>query len=100
MSKVDIHRGIVLGLNEMYEKKNLDYGDSFSLLRSKYPNAILIRLTDKLNRLERLMAGNEMQVKDESIEDTLLDLANYALMEVVEMRMEREALNEQCSFDR
>lgn len=89
-NKVDIHRNIVMDLNGLYERKNHDYGDSFSLLRSKYPNAILIRLTDKLNRLERLMTGNERQVKDESIEDTLLDLANYALMEVVEMRMERE----------
>lgn len=88
MDKVEMHRNIVLDLNGLYARKNHDYGDSFATLREKYPNAILIRLTDKLNRLDRLISGNEARVKDENIEDTLLDLANYALMEVVEMRMQ------------
>jgi len=38
--------------------------------------------------LERLLGGNKALVTDESIEDTLLDLANYVIMEVVERRSE------------
>lgn len=48
--------------------------------------AILIRLNDKLNRLETLMNGAEQHVSDESVEDTLLDLANYCIMELVERK--------------
>ena len=33
-------------------------------------------------------SGYEQQVKDESIRDTLIDFANYAIMTIVEMEME------------
>ena len=47
----------------------------------------VIRLEDKFNRFKKLALNNgEAKVKDESIEDTLLDMANYALMTVIEMR--------------
>ena len=88
-SKADIHSGICNRLNDIYRCKNADYGDSFAKLREEYPEAICIRLQDKLNRLKTLMQ-NEARVKDESIEDTLLDLANYAIMEVVERRYKEE----------
>ena len=46
-----------------------------------------IRLEDKLNRLKSLTVNNKaQQVNDESIEDTLLDLANYAIMAVMELK--------------
>lgn len=79
-----IHWTICRDLHDTYKAKNADYGDSFAQVRSKYPNAILIRLNDKLNRLETLMNGAEQHVQDESIDDTLLDLANYCIMELVE----------------
>ena len=44
-----------------------------------------IRLSDKLNRFKRLSHGTEAHVNDESIRDTLMDLANYALMTILEM---------------
>lgn len=88
MNKVDIHKEICEKMHEVYRAKNADYGDSFGKLRDKFPNAILIRLYDKLNRLETLMNGNSQQVSDESIDDTLLDLANYAVMELVERKVE------------
>lgn len=83
--KEDVHSDICQMLHETYKAKNADYGDSFALVRRKYPNAILIRLNDKLNRLETLMNGGKQQV-DESIDNTLLDLANYCVMELVERR--------------
>lgn len=83
MNKIAAHNEICNTLHQTYEAKNADYGDSFSKVREKYPNAILIRLNDKLNRLEQLMNGGVQHV-DESIDDTLLDMANYCIMELVE----------------
>ncbi len=85
-AKECIHWTICQELFETYKAKNADYGNSFAQVREKYPNAILIRLNDKLNRLETLMNGAEQQVNDESVEDTLLDLANYCIMELVERK--------------
>jgi len=89
MDKVAIHLEIVQELNNIYKAKNNDYGDSFKVVRDKYPNAILIRLNDKLNRLEMLIGGGKQKVNDESIDDTLKDLANYAIMELVERKIEK-----------
>ena len=46
-----------------------------------------IRLEDKLNRLKALTRAGNQQVNDESIDDTLMDLANYAIMTLVERRI-------------
>lgn len=89
MNKVQIHHDLCGRLNNTYSAKNHDYGDSFAKTRAIVPNAILVRLHDKLNRLTTLMSGENAMVKDESIDDTLLDLANYALMELVEREAER-----------
>ena len=82
-------RDITTRMAEVYAAKNHDYGNSFVKLREKYPISILIRLADKLNRLDTILMGDAAKVKDESIDDTLLDLANYAVMELVERRLER-----------
>ena len=92
--KVEIHKQIVLELNKLYEEKNADYGDSFTNTRKKFDNAILIRLNDKLSRLETLIMTGNQRVIDESIDDTLKDLANYALMELVERVIDIEVSNE------
>jgi len=87
MNKVEMHKKICEELNDLYERKNADYGESFAELRKEYPESICIRLTDKLNRLKKLTsADHEQNVKDESVEDTLKDIANYAIMELVERK--------------
>lgn len=66
----------------MYSRKNRDYGDSFD--KSLDEDGLLvakIRLSDKLNRFSQLIK-QEGVVLDESKIDTLLDLANYAIMTV------------------
>ncbi len=86
-TKVGMHAEICKNLNALYERKNADYGDSFAKSFDEYGLAApCIRLEDKLNRLKTLRK-RPAQVKDEGIEDTLLDLANYAIMTVVEMKM-------------
>ncbi len=89
MNKIETHRNLCDILHTTYQNKNSDYGDSFAKVRNKYPHAILIRLYDKLNRLDTLMSGKARKVSDESIDDTLLDLANYCLLELVERHEER-----------
>lgn len=70
-------------------RKNTDYGDSYATLRREYgPVAYLIRLADKANRLKALQ-GHEALVS-ESYEDTVRDIAGYALLELVYLRGEAE----------
>ena len=95
--KVLKHKAICDGLNELYARKNHDYGDSFHQTFAEEGLAMArIRLGDKFSlfkTLSRLSCsdGNQQKVTDESIEDTLLDMANYAIMTVLEMRCEKEA---------
>lgn len=87
--KVKKHKEICDELNTLYEQKNKDYDDSFGKSYETYGMAMpCIRLEDKLNRLRALtLKGNQQQVKDESVIDTLKDMANYAIMTVIEMEL-------------
>jgi NTP pyrophosphatase (non-canonical NTP hydrolase) len=92
MDKVKQHNEICKELNSIYEAKNKDYGDSFGKGFKLYGMPMpLIRLDDKLNRLKSLTNSKEQCVKNESIEDTLLGLANYAIMTVIELRKKEES---------
>lgn len=85
MNKVTHHCDICESLNALYDRKNTDYGDSFSKSFAEYGLTMAcIRLEDKLNRLKAL-TKNKAQVEDESITDTLMDLANYAIMTIMEL---------------
>lgn len=89
MNKIEIHKSICDKLNSTYAAKNADYGDSFARVRKEEGDAvILVRLKDKLYRLETLLHGADRKVNDESVDDTLLDMANYCIMELVERRSE------------
>lgn len=91
MNRIDAHQMICDKLHGLYVAKNSDYGNSFAMVRDEFPEAILIRLSDKLNRLKMLIRGEKTAlVSNESIEDTLIDLANYAIMELVERKMEEQ----------
>lgn len=86
MDKVKRHGEICGELTAMYERKNHDYGDSFHQTFEEEGMAMArIRLGDKLSRFKTLTGGTRQEVRDESIRDTLLDLANYAIMTVMEM---------------
>lgn len=71
---------------DLYERKNADYGDSFAVLYGRFGlQSTVIRLWDKLLRLERLSRSDAM-VSDETVDDTLIDIANYAVMTLAERR--------------
>ena len=85
--KVETFSKIVTEMTELYAKKNHDYGNSFDegcdKIGTGYP---LGRLLDKMNRLIACMGKeDEMQV-NESIEDTLKDLACYSVMTLSYLR--------------
>lgn len=86
MTKVERFEQLTKNMATVYRAKNHDYGDSFGdSLKEFGLVASAVRMNDKMNRFKSLIQ-KEAQVKDESIEDTLLDLANYAIMTIVEIQ--------------
>lgn len=74
----------------LYAKKNHDYGNAFEKgLAFIGPKYALSRLFDKVNRFATFSDNEEFLVKDESIEDTLIDLANYSIMTIIAIRKSR-----------
>ena len=71
-------------MNQTYKQKNENYGDSFGELYKKLgPKSGLVPLYNKLNRLTELLNNPESN-HFESIEDTIKDLACYAVMNLIE----------------
>ena len=62
---------------DLFKSKNADYGDAFA---TNGIIGIVIRIGDKLSRLETLTTNKKQQIKTESIEDTIIDLYNYSTM--------------------
>ena len=86
----ELHKKILNEIHDTYKRKNADYGNSFGEQFIEYGLlSAVIRLDDKMRRLKQLLK-NEAQVKDESIRDTLLDLANYAIMTIMELDKKNE----------
>lgn len=80
-----IFKDILNKMYEIYERKNADYGNSFSKSYEEFGLVSpVIRLSDKVERLKTL-CNKEAQVKDESIIDTLIDIAVYAVLTVLEI---------------
>lgn len=76
---------IVSDMVQLHDRKNKDYGNAFGKSFEEFGlTSAAIRLTDKLNRFKQL-CKEPAQVKDESIKDTLIDMAAYAIMTIEEM---------------
>lgn len=74
-------------MNDVFAVKNKNYGNSFEISLDKYGIiAALTRLSDKFNRLETLILKGENGTNDESVADTLIDLANYSVMTAVYLK--------------
>ena len=85
MDKIERHKELLENLHTLYVTKNHDYGDSVHDTYIKYGiTSFLVRLEDKLNRA-RTISRKEQLVKDEKLVDTLLDMANYAILAVLEL---------------
>lgn len=94
---VKLTRKLCSEIDETLIKKNQDYGDSFhALFLQEGLAASRIRLGDKYSRFCTLTrkGEEERQVKDESIRDTLLDMAGYAILTIAEL--DRKGENEKA----
>lgn len=69
---------------QTFLKKNHDYGNSFTKTYEEFGLvSAVVRMNDKMERLKSLLKA---QAKvDESVRDTLMDLANYSVMTVMEL---------------
>lgn len=87
--KYNKHASITEQLNDMYSRKNEDYDDSFGKTFKKLGIvSALTRMEDKFNRICSLSLKEDREVQDEAIEDTLMDLANYCIMTLIELQDE------------
>lgn len=90
--KSEMFNEILEELRKTYEVKNADYGDSVGDTYKKFGDvSFLTRITDKYNRILSLSDKGECgQVKDESLNDTILDLANYCILWIIEREAKKD----------
>ena len=97
MDNVKQHESLLRQIHDTYIKKNHDYGDSFSRSFKKYGLvAAMVRMEDKWNRLDNMASGAEQKVADETIRDTLLDLAGYCIMTIMELDKQKNIENQKA----
>lgn len=90
-SKVERFKQLTGEMCALYARKNKDYGDSFTEMYKEWgPMYPLSRMQEKLRRATQLMRSGEAQVADEKVTDTLLDLAIYALMTIMELKESKD----------
>lgn len=92
--KYDIHKTYADKLNPLYVAKNTDYDDSFSKsIDDMGYIAAITRMDDKMRRIKALLVGSTHtpMVSDESVKDTLIDLANYSLMLLTEYEIRSDS---------
>lgn len=75
---------------ELYKRKNHDYGNSFSKTIEEFGYIPAVaRISDKTNRLKQLVKGESMQI-EEPMRDTLIDIANYCILTILELDKPKE----------
>jgi len=99
-----LHKELTDRMHQITIAKNADYtgstDDPFANFRRVEAMGItttevgfLTRMLDKMSRIASFTQNEELLVKDESVEDTLLDLANYSLLFIGYLN-DRKSLNE------
>ena len=101
MTDLELFTQITKEMNEIFEKKNSNYGNSFSNLYQKFGMLSgIVPLHNKLDRITSLVQGTENNF--ESIEDSLIDLSTYSIMLLMEVRKEQQkskkVLANYCDF--
>jgi len=80
-----LFKELVQDMTDTFIKKNTDYGNSVDITYLMFgESAQLIRLWDKLLRITQISLAQESAVKSESVEDTLQDLAVYAIIAIAQ----------------
>lgn len=89
MNRVEQLESIQTTARELFKKKNADYGDAFAEFGLI---GVLVRIEDKIKRSLSISKSNIQLIDDEKLEDTLLDLHNYAAMALMLMQEEKGLL--------
>lgn len=86
----EFHEDVLRRMTDITLRKNADYAGNddpfanFSQVEAlgicSVEVGFLTRMTDKLSRLATFAKNGKLEVLDESAEDTLIDLANYAIL--------------------
>jgi hypothetical protein len=88
------HRDLTQDARDLMELKNHDYaGDAehgsqpfanFERVKAlgicSVEQGFLVRMTDKMSRLSSYVQAGKLEVRDESVRDTLIDLINYSVL--------------------
>lgn len=92
MTIIKRHQEICDGIHDMWLHKNTEYGDSFHQLYADLGIiSAVTQITHKYNRLKNLAKNRNTRsitIENESIIDTLLDMANYCIMTAMEIERE------------
>jgi hypothetical protein len=105
------HEAACRKMVEITKRKNADYtggsDDPFSnfrqiggLVQSEAVIEIgfLTRMSDKMSRIGSFVANGKLEVMDESVDDTLLDLANYSILMLGFLTEKRQLASGQLTF--
>jgi len=84
--------GLLVKMAKLHSRKNHDYAGEGNPLRNFYKckeqglepwRGVMVRLSDKWSRLESFCRQGKLEVKDESVVDTLMDNAVYSLLAIL-----------------
>lgn len=85
-NELNEYQQIINKLYKIYVDKNHDYGNSFDDTCDEFGLvAPVIRMNDKIKRCKSVLKNNDFKV-NESLEDTISDLANYCIMTLMWMK--------------
>lgn len=85
--EVKVFKELTDQMSDTFAKKRNDYGQTTTETFQKFgPVSMLTRMHDKMGRLDNLLGKGTENLVGEKVEDTLLDLANYALITILELR--------------
>lgn len=98
---VELHGSFCDKLKTITAAKNADYtggGDPFANFKTAEimnfgvttEQSFMTRMVDKFTRISTFVKGGVLKVKDESVEDTLLDLANYSILLACYIKSKRQ----------
>lgn len=83
-------------LAKILQEKNKAYGDSFTQSVDDYGLKVIgIRLSDKYNRIKHLVNHGLLKQNDESLEDTLLDMAGYSILSLKYLKEHKKELEDE-----
>ena len=89
--QVEQFKALTSNMIATYTRKNRDYGNSFGRMCREYGNTYpIIHLDEKLARIKSILLTGDNAVKDETAVDSLLDLACYSIMTIIELQEQQE----------